>query len=336
MDIKNTLIKLSAACGIGCVHEARDIAFDILSKYTDCKKTDGLCVVGELKGITDYTLMLAAHIDEVGFIVTDVDEKGFVTVKNCGGIDLRALPARRVTIHSRSKVTGVFCAVPPHLSGGKDVVEDISGIKIDSLLGADAKDIISVGDYVSYAAFPTTLAQNRITGKSLDDRAGVVCLLALAERLSKKQLPFNVVFALTDMEELGTRGAKTAAFSISPDEAVAVDVSFGDGPDIPKKDCGTLGGGAMIGVSPILDKSMSDRLIRIAQENGIKYQTEVMGSKTGTDSDVISISKSGVKTGLISIPLRNMHSDVEIVDISDIESVCDILEKYILEGGMGV
>ena len=331
MDIKEILFKLSDAVSIGNITVASKIAYDELSKYAEVSQ-NGINVIGKIEGESDYTLMLEAHIDEVGFVVTDVDDSGFLTVKNCGGIDLRALPSRTVIIHGKEDVVGVFCATPPHLGGPKEY-DDISVLKIDTLLGENAKEVISVGDFVTFNQKAATLQGDRITGKSLDNRAGVACLLALAEKLQGKSLPFNVVFAFTDAEELGCRGAKTAAFSISPDEAIVLDVSFADAPDVPSNDCGKLSGGAMIGMSPILDKGISKKLVQIAEENNMPYQTEVMGGRTGTNSDVISISKSGVKTGLVSIPLRNMHTDVEIIDVKDIENVCNLLLKYILKGG---
>ncbi len=331
MNIKETLFKLSDAVSIGDITDASGIAFRILSKYTEASQ-NGVNVVGKIKGNSDYTLMLEAHIDEVGFVVTDIDDNGFLTVKNCGGIDLRMLPSRTVVIHGKEKITGVFCATPPHLGGPKEY-DAISALKIDTLLGEKAKEKVSIGDFVTFNINTANLQGSRITGKSLDNRAGVVCLLELAERLSDKKLPFNLVFALTDQEELGCRGAQPAAFDISPDESIVLDVSFADGPDVPSNDCGKLGGGAMIGMSPILDKAVSNKLVSTAKENNLPYQTEVMGGRTGTNGDVISISKSGVKTGLVSIPLRNMHTDVEIIDIKDIENVCDLLENYILKGG---
>lgn len=334
MDIKNVLFSLSESFGAGCVREASDKAYDILSSCCECEKKNGLTVIGKLYGKADYTLMLDAHIDEVSFIVTDVDDNGFVTVSNCGGIDLRALCARPVLIHGKKKIYGVFCSTPPHLSAGEVEYTDISALKIDSLMGKAAKDFISVGDTVTFSASPTELAGSKVTGKALDDRAGVVCLLELAERLSKKELPFNVAFVLSDMEELGMRGCKTAAYAVHPDEAVAIDVSFGDAPDVSPDECGRLSEGAMIGFAPVLCSDISNKLRNVAEENGIKYQTEVMGSRTGTDSDVIALIREGVKTGLVSIPLRNMHTDCEVIDINDIKSVCDILEKYILSGGV--
>ena len=333
MKIKDNLLALSSAVCVGNISEAAVLAEKLLSEYCSCERI-GNTVIGTLKGKSDYTLMLDAHIDEVAMVVTDVDSDGFLTVAKCGGIDLRTLPLRPVTVHGKQKVKAVFCGTPPHLSDSEPEFKDIAEFKIDTLLGGKAKDIISIGDYVTYSQKPLCLTEKRITGKSLDDRAGVVCIIELAERLASKALPFNVAFLLSDSEELGLRGAKTATFKLNPNEAVAIDVSFGDGPDIPSVDSGKLSNGAMIGISPVLDSSISKRLINTATENNFKYQTEVMGGTTSTNSDSISLNRDGVKTGLISIPLRNMHTDVEVVDIDDLLSVCDILEKYILSGGV--
>ena len=130
------------------------------------------------------------------------------------------------------------------------------------------------------------------------------------------------------------RGATTAAFGINADEAIVVDVSFGNGIGISETECGKLGEGAMIGVSPVLDRALSDKLIDTAEQSGIKYQLEAMGGKTGTNADVISVSRGGVKTCTVSIPLRNMHTETETLSLSDLNSVCDLLEKYILSGGL--
>lgn len=332
-NIKDVLFKLSNAVSIGNITCAADIACDILSKYAKTEQY-GNNVIGKMSGNGDYTLMLEAHIDEVGFIVTDIDSDGFLTVKNCGGIDLRTLPARQVTIHGKQTVKGVFCSTPPHLAKGTKEYDDIADLKIDTLLGENAKDVISVGDYVTFNAVAESLQNSLVTGKSFDNRAGVTCLLEVAKQLSRQTLPFNVVFAFTDAEELGSRGAKTTAFEVTPDKAIIIDTSFGNAPDVSERECGNLSEGAMIGLSPVLDKNLSQGLITCADDNNLPYQTEVMGSRTGTNADVVSLNKSGVKTGLVSIPIRNMHTDVEVLDIADIENVCDLLTAYVLKGGL--
>lgn len=334
MDMEKTLKSLSDAVGIGNIREATEIAEKELSRYAEITRMDNLGITGKIKGKSDYTLMLEAHIDEIGFIVTDVDKNGFLTVSTCGGIDLRALPSRQVCIHGKEKVRGVFCSTPPHLAEKDFVFDKISDIRIDTCLGERAKEVICCGDYVTFCTETKSLSGDRMCGKSFDDRAGVCVLLKLASRFKSETPPVNLAFCISDMEELGLRGAKTSTYKISPDEAIAIDVSFGDGPDINPNDCGKMEKGAMIGISPVIDCGISDKLIRIANENGIPYQTEVMGKSTGTDADVISVTKSGVRTGLISIPLRNMHTDCEIISTSDIKSVCDLLYAYIKGGGM--
>lgn len=334
MNIKSDLITLSELSAIGTVDCAAKKAAEIMKNYCPVKSISGLSFMGEMKGESDYTILLDAHIDEVGFIVTHISDDGFLTVQKCGGIDLRHLPAAEVTIHGKSDITGVFSSVPPHLSKGDEMPDSITDYKIDTLLGSEAKNIISVGDFVTYKVTPSELLGSKISGKSLDNRAGVCVLLELARRLTGKKLPISVKFLMSDAEELGLRGATTAAFKAEPDEAVVIDVSFGNGPDISQFECGNLGEGAMLGISPVLCREISDKLISIAKDNSINYQTEVMGGRTSTNADVISVSKSGVKTGLISIPLRNMHTPNEVVDLEDIISVCDILEKYIMAGGV--
>ena len=332
MNIKDLLISLSERDGVGSITEASDFAFEILSKYTKCEKQNNLTVIGLIKGKTDYTVMLDAHIDQIGMVVTAIDDNGFLTVANSGGIDIRALPSRQVTVHGKEKISAVFCSTPPHLASGKVEYDDISKIKLDTLLGPKAKELISIGDYVTFSGNTFEMGE-LLCGRSFDDRAAVACVLEVAKRLSTKSLPCNVAFVLSDGEELGLRGTKTASFKVNPQEAIAIDVSFGDGPDIKPEECGVLGKGAMIGISPTLCKALPKKLINLAEENNIPYQLEIMGESTGTNADMISISREGVKTGLISIPLRNMHSEVETLNIKDLYSVCDLLEEYILSGG---
>lgn len=333
MNIKEILFSLSNACCIGEIKDATVVAKDVLSAFCNVTDLNGASFVGEFNSNKAKTVLIEAHIDEVGMIVTNVDDNGFVTVAACGGIDVKTLPSSTVVIHSKEKVTGVFCTTPPHLSKSDETYESISDLKIDTGLNKKAKEIISVGDFVTYDVKATSLCESRISGKSLDNRAGCAALLLLAEKLSGKELPVNVVLMFSDSEELGMRGARTAAYGITADEAVAVDVSFALAPDLPTNKCGHLSKGTMIGISPILSSAVYKKLLALAKEKDIAYQTEVMGGTTGTDADVISVTKEGIPCGLLSVPLRNMHSSVEVVDINDIKATADLLEAYILDGG---
>lgn len=334
MNIKERLFALSSVDAVGHIDYARNLAYDMLSRYCECEKTDTLTVIGKLEGESDYTLMLDAHIDQIALVVTNVDDNGFLTVSNAGGIDLRMLPSRRVTVHGKEKTTAVFCSTPPHLSNGDADFSDIADMKIDTALGEKAKDIISVGDFVTFNTDPCELLNSCVCGKAFDDRAGVTCLIEVAKRLKDKKLPINVVFVLSDGEELGLRGVRPATFKVNPDEAIAVDVSFGDGIGISEEESGILGKGAMIGFSPCLDSEISKKLTAVAKEKEIPYQTEVMGGNSGTNADMISVSREGVRSCTLSIPLRNMHTDCEILDIRDLENTVELLCEYILGGGV--
>lgn len=334
MDIKKVLFELSERDCIGHVTEAYDYAYEILKKYAEIETKTPNGIIGLIKGKSDYTVLLDAHIDQVGMTVTDIDNEGFLTVANSGGIDIRALPARQVTVHGRKKLPAVFCSTPPHLASGEIEYSDISKIKLDTGLSGNARELVSVGDYVTFAGKPTELSGSLAAGRSFDDRTSAALLLELAERLSHKELPCCVKILLSSGEELGMRGAKALSYTAAPDEAIAVDVSFGNAPGISAEECGLLGKGPMIGIAPTLDRGISNKLISVARENGIAYQIEAMGGRTGTNADVISVSRGGVKTCTVSVPLRNMHTENETVDITDLYSACELLEKYILSGGV--
>lgn len=334
MEIKELLFKLSSRDAVGNISDAADFAEKELSKYMPVKRQSNLNIIGKIKGESDYTIMLDAHIDQIAMVVTDIDDKGFLTVSAAGGIDIRALSPRAVTVHGKEKITAVFASIPPHLSSDEEKYNDISKIKLDSLLGKKAKEIVSLGDLVTFKTKPQVLSGDVVSGRSFDNRASVACLLELAKRLSDKKLPVSVGFVLSDGEELGLRGIRPACFEMEPDEAIVVDVTFGDGVGINPQDCGKLGGGAMLGFSPAFCSSVSKKLRNIAKENNIPYSEEVMGRNSGTNADMVSVSGKGVKTATVSIPLRNMHTDCEILNLNDLNSVCDLIERYILSGGV--
>ena len=332
INIKENLFLLSSLDAAGPVSDARDAAENLLSSYMEIKRGLGLNTVGFLKGESDYTLLLDAHIDQVAFTVTGVDENGFLTVSNAGGIDMRSLPTKRALVYGKEKINAVFTGTPPHLAKESEALSDLNDIRLDTLTFENDK--ISVGDFVFFDSKPSELLGTRVAGKSFDNRAGVACLIEIAEKLKGKKLPFNVAFVLSDGEELGLRGIRSEAFKINPDEAIVIDVSFGNGIGISAEESGELGKGAMIGVGPFLSKEITSKLIAVSKENNISYQLEPLSSSTGTNADMISVTKNGVKTGTVSIPLRNMHTENEIIDLSDIENAASLISNYILAGGV--
>lgn len=326
--LKDTLFSLTGADFLGGSGDAKNVIKEIASQYAPTEELKDGGIVATLKGETDYTLLYEAHYDQIGFVVTEVLEGGFVHVGNAGGIDPRILPSTRVKIYGKEVVKGVFTSIPPHLKKDEDEAPELSNLSIDTGLVDNIFDIISLGDKVVFDAPPVMLGSNTLSAASLDDRAGCAALLFALENLSDKELPVTVKFLFADKEELGMRGATTSVFNIEPDEAVAVDVSFGNTPGVPSHQTGKMGGGAMICHSPALTKSVIDRLFEVSKD--LTTQPEVTGGRTGTDIDVISISRGGVKSGLVSVPQRNMHTPAETVRISDVKSVADVLINYAL------
>ncbi len=334
MNLKEVVFKLSESAALGSVNTASTVAQEIITEYTTPKKLSGLGFYAHLQGESDYTIMLEAHIDEVGMVVTNVSDDGFVTVAACGGIDIRNLPSCEVVIHSDPQIIGVFVSTPPHLAKGDKQPTDISEVKIDTGIKENAKNVIKVGDFVTFNTKPESLLGSKIMGKSFDDRLGCAVLLELIKRLSGKKLPVNLLFVFNDAEELGLRGAKTSSYKLNCNEAVCIDVTFGNAPNISADKTFKLGSGTLIGISPFLNRSATKKLQKIAGDNGVKYECEVMSAATGTNADVISVNKEGIPTALVSIPVRNMHTAVEVADLFDVEQTVSLLENYIMAGGI--
>ena len=219
-------------------------------------------------------------------------------------------------------------------------IDDSGFIKFERVGGLDARvlaaeqvTIVRPGMRITVNSTPKELLGGRVSCAALDDRAGVAAILRCLELLKDKNHGCRISVLFSSQEETGGSGAAAGGFAAAPDEAIAVDVSFAMAPGLKKEKCGKLGGGAMIGFSPSLDYSMSRTLERIADENGIARQCEVMSGSTGTNADEIQVAGSGVRMGLISIPQRNMHTAAEIVDLNDIEAVARLMAAYIIERG---
>lgn len=276
-------------------------------------------------------LMLTAHIDEIGLIVTYIDDAGFLRVSNCGGIDRSMLLAAQVVVHTAAAdFEGVVCTIPPHLNPDDSKIPKIEDIYIDVGLDAEsARAKITPGDRVSFRSEAAELLDGRLCAQTLDDRSGCAAVILAARQLADVPLNCSVSVVLATMEEVGGQGAKTAAFRLSPTHAIAVDVGFGVSHDVPRHKGGELGKGVMLGVAPILDNGMLAGLKATAEKEKIAYQYDVMGGNTGTDADGIAATGAGVRCALLSIPQRYMHTPIEVVAVADVEAVANLIAAYV-------
>lgn len=318
MTVKNLITELSNGAFIGNIDTVKKVVDEFLEIETQKDQNNNLYAFKD--NGKEKTLLLEAHIDEIGFIVTDIVD-GFLRVEAVGGIDPRMLFGQKVKFFGKKEVKGIFCSTPPHLKGKGDQKFDIKDMAVDTGL-KNAKEFLSLGDFGVFDLQCEELLNNQITGKALDNRAGCVAVL---NAFKNAKANYNLALLLSSGEELGHRGAIPGAFKIAPEIAIAVDVSFGECPGVAEYKTAKLGSGAMVGISPILSGAVTERLLKLSNNNGT---TEIMGGRSGTNADVISISKCGVKTGLISIPLKNMHTPVEIVEIDDILAVSDLIIKF--------
>lgn len=335
MDIRKITELLTEGAGVSGACHTLTKAKELLGDYADVR-TDNLGSIIGTVGEGKKHIMLDAHLDRIGLIVTAIDESGFLRVDKCGGCDVRVLAAAEVTVWGKEPVYGVVTSTPPHLAKAEDASKapSFDNIYVDTGLPYEkVKKIVSVGDRITIDAPVRSLAGSKITGAALDDRIGMVALLRVLDIIKEKQPCVKVSVLFSVQEETTEAGGKTGAFGISPDEAIVVDVSFGTAPGVSDQEAGKLGEGGMICISPSLSPVISQELIAVANENGIKYQTEICPSQTGTNADVITVSKSGIKTGLVSIPLRNMHTQAEVADLDDVESVAQIIAAYIMKKG---
>ena len=336
MDIKETVIALSEVSGTsGSEENAAELALSMLREFAPDAAVVNGNVIGRFGVHKDglLSLVLDAHIDQIGFVVTYITDEGFVKVGNVGGIDRRLLPAQPVVIHGSQDVKGVICSVPPHLSHGSSEVLAIEDVAIDTGMSKEELEKrISVGDSITFDVSCRQLIGSRITGGALDDRCGIACILRTLELLKDSETAYNVTVIFSTQEEVGERGAKIGAFTVDPDIAVAIDVSFAYAIGEDESSCGYLGKGPMIGISPSLSREISNKFIDTAKNSDIPYQLEVMSGLTSTNADRYSVNREGAKTCTVSIPLRNMHTPVEVIDLNDIETTAQLLAAFIKEG----
>ncbi len=335
--IKQDLELLCTTPGAAGMAEIADTAAALLRQVATDVTIDKMGnVIGYVrsKNVHAHTVMLEAHMDEIGFLVTHIDENGFVYVNGAGGIDGRVLTAQEVLVYGDDVYKGVFCSTPPHLTDKDGELPKLSDRGIDVAMSAeDAKKHILLGSRVTFAPHFSQLSDTIVCSKALDDRAGMAAILHCLRQLDEN-IPVNVAVAFCVQEEIGCRGSDPATRLIQPDAAIITDVSFAATHDAEPHKCGKLGAGVMIGISPILNSVMTDSLINLAEKKSIPYQYEVMGGGTGTDADHISGCLVGVPSALLSIPQRYMHTPIETVDVRDVAAVGDLMAAYIREGGL--
>ena len=276
-------------------------------------------------------LLLDAHLDEIGFIVTG-HQDGFLRFATLGGVDPRMLPDREVTIMTQPPMLGVVACLPPHIQSGSDMDKSIpvSESYIDvGLSQEEAEKRIPIGTPITFRGSCFPLGEDLLCGKAMDDRACFAILLDVMERLQGKDLHVDVYVLGSTQEETSSAGAVTAAYGVAPEMCVAVDVTHGATPDAKKEETFPLGDGPVVGVGPNCVRWMSDRFTAIAEKLEIPSQIEVMSGHSGTNAWPLQISREGIATAVLSLPLRYMHTPLEVCSRKDLEETAKLLAAFV-------
>ena len=289
-------------------------------------------VIAHKKG-TGPRVALFAHMDEISLMVTAIEDDGSLRLGNVGGVDPRILPASRVWVHGKEKLFGTIGALPPHLMSAADRANNytLDNLHVDIGMSAErAKELVRIGDLVTFDGVPRELLNGQFASKTLDDRSCVAILLRAAEMLQKLVCDADVYFVCSSQEEVGGRGAMTSAFAIDPDLSVVLDVDFAETPTCPPRSALPID--AMIVThDPFVQPKLNQRLIDCAKKHHVKLNANVASRSTGTDADEIGLSRAGVPSVLLSLPVKYMHTTVELLDM-DTLSECGRLLALFLAG----
>ena len=327
------LCELTETSGVaGYEDRVRTIVRREFAESVDSVRTDAMGnVVGTIDGDSSYSVAVAAHMDEIGFMVRHVTDEGFVQLDALGGFDPRVLRAQRVTVHTDDEdLTGVIGSVPPHtLTEEQQSADDkVKDVYVDlGLDGETVEDRVSVGDLVTLQQTTIEMGET-VTGKALDDR---VCLLAMLEAARRIEDPaVTIHFAATVQEEVGLRGATALGVDINPDLAIALDVTVAN--DVPtigtEADAVTsLGDGVAIKLkdsSVITSPKVHRRMKALAEDRAIPFQLEVLPAG-GTDTAGFQNTHGATPVGALSIPTRYLHTVTETAHVDDIDATIELL-----------
>ncbi|QGU93796.1 M28 family peptidase [Clostridium bovifaecis] len=288
-------------------------------------------VIIHKRGKGKGSIMIMAHADEVFLIVTEICEGGFLRFKGIG-IDPKALVSQEVVVHGKDKILGIIGIKPIYIMSND---EKKNGVTADSLLidtgysKEGLESIVKVGDFITLKGEFVELLNKNISCKAIDDRAGITAMYECARELQNINHDLDVYFVCSCQEEVGHRGAKMISYSLNPDIGIAIDTTFDSGTMGDTERENILGNGPIICIGPNLHPKLNEKIMKVGREHRISYGVEVESGNTGTDAWDIQITRSGIPTLLISIPIKYMHTRVEVANIDDIKSTGRLIAKFI-------
>jgi len=338
MDVLAHLKSLVSAPGLsGHEQPIRTLIEDTWGPFTNEIAHDGLGSLWATKHGTAKAprkrIMLSSHMDAIGLMVTRVRE-GFLWVTAIGGVDARVMPGQPVFVHGRETLPGLVTSVPPHLlsAADREKAVKLENLMIDvGLPPQRVAELVKVGDLISYGQPPFEMQNGDwLVAKSLDNRASVAAVSVCLEILQSRPHTWDVVAVATAQEEETLGGSFTSSYGIAPDLAIAIDVTFASGPGQPEHKTFSLGDGPTCGWGPNLHPKLHKLIMETASKNEIPCRLEVMPMHSGTDAYGIQVSREGIPTAMVGLPLKHMHTPVEVISIKDITRAGRLLAEFIV------
>ncbi|MBQ7379662.1 MAG: hypothetical protein IJW70_08325 [Clostridia bacterium] len=282
-------------------------------------------------------ILVDAHFDEIGMMVTDITEDGFVRFTNVGGVDTRILPGAKVIIYGKKTVEGIVCSMPTRLLGNDpEALPEISQLYIDTGWSAhELKKMISNGASIGFMPTYTSLLGDRLAGKAFDDKACGACAAYGIGAVKPEDLAGDVYFLFSAGEETSMLGALTGGNSICPDYAMVIDVTHAATPETADLPLASFGSGAVVDYAPITNRALTKMTAALLQEKQIPFTYGASGGSTGTNANRLWLTGDGVPTVLVSLPIKNMHSSTEVLDLRDAQAVADAVSAFVCAKQIG-
>ena len=315
----------------------RRVWTEYVASFTDEVSTDAYgnaVAVHEGDPGVDTEIAVAGHADEIGFMVRDVTDDGFLRITAVGGSDRTVSKGQHVTVHADEPVAGVIGQTAIHLRDGDEEYEEIDeqfvDVGVDS--GETARELVEVGDPVTFATTTAELAGDRLAARGVDNRVGTWTAAETLRRATERGVDATVYAVATVQEELGLKGAEMVGYDLDPDAVVAVDVTHAtDNPDVSQ----TASGPVELSAGPVVSRGSANHsaLVSLAREAaesaGVDYQLQATGSATGTDADAFFTARGGTPTLNVGLPNRYMHTPVEVVDTTDLVAAVKLLTETV-------
>lgn len=336
INLEQHLIELSNAPGVaGYEHPVRQLIAEAWKPLADDLRTDAMGnLIAAVRGSAPEPrpcILITAHMDEIGLMVTRLQD-GFIGFTSVGGIDKRVLPGAPVIVHGSAPLPGLIGTRPPHVvpASQRKHYPNLDNLYIDTGLPADQVEAqVKIGNIITFDYSGIKLSDGLVSGKAMDNRASVACMTRLLELLRSRRPAWDVIVAATVQEEVGLKGGETLAWHVEPDLAVVVDTTWGIGVGVSDEKGFKLGDGPTLIIGPDAHPTLFQMVREVAKEQEIKLTPEVAPGASGTEAHAVHISRGGVPTAVISIPIRNMHTPVEIVALKDIQRAARLIAGFI-------